>query len=95
MNYTFVGGFFLALIVVMVFLLIRLWAKDKLERWGYELTRETHNHLRDSNFKLDSIQREQEGCGHAWIVWTGRVTPRSASSTNFTLVSPQKRDLIT
>jgi hypothetical protein len=30
----FVGGFFIALIVVMVFLLIRFWAKDKLERWG-------------------------------------------------------------
>ena len=32
MNYAFIGGFFIALIAVMVFLLIRLWAKDKLER---------------------------------------------------------------
>ena len=60
MNYAFIGGFFIALIAVMVFLLIRLWAKDKLERWGYELKRETHSHLRDTNFKLDSIKREQE-----------------------------------
>ena len=60
MNYAFVGGFFLALIVVMVFLLIRLWVKDKLERWGYELMRETHNQLRDAQFKLDATQREQQ-----------------------------------
>jgi len=60
MNYAFIGGFFLALIVVMVFLLIRLWAKDKLERWGYELTRETHNSLRDTSLKLDSIKHQQD-----------------------------------
>jgi hypothetical protein len=57
---TFVFGFTMALLVVMMFLLIRLWAKDKLERWGYELTRETHNQLRDSQYKLDAIQREQQ-----------------------------------
>lgn len=44
----------------MVIRLVRLWAKDKLERWGYELTRETHNQLRDAQFKLDSMQREQQ-----------------------------------
>ena len=60
MNYAFVGGFFMALIAVMVFLLTRLWAQDKLERWGYDLMRETHTHLRDTHFKLDSIQREQQ-----------------------------------
>jgi hypothetical protein len=60
MNYAFVGGFFIALIAVMVLLLIRLWAKDKLERWGYELTRETHNHLRETHLKLDSLKYQQE-----------------------------------
>jgi hypothetical protein len=60
MNYAFVGGFLLALIAVMVFLLIRLWAKDRLERWGYDLTRETNNLLRESSLKLDSIKYQQE-----------------------------------
>ena len=60
MNNAFVGGFTIALIAVMVFLLIRLWAKDKLERWGYELTRETHSHLRETHLKLDSIKYQQE-----------------------------------
>ena len=61
MNYdAFVGGFVIALLIVMVILLIRLWVNNKLERWGYEFTRETHNLLRDSNLKLDSIKYQQE-----------------------------------
>ena len=61
MNYPiFVLGFTMALIAVMIFLLIRLWAKTNLQSWGYELTRETHNQLRDAHFKLDAIQREQQ-----------------------------------
>ena len=61
MNYPiFVLGFTMALIAVMVVLLIRLWAKTNLQSWGYELTRETHHQLRDAQFKLDSIQREQQ-----------------------------------
>ena len=61
MNYsTFVLGFTVALIAVMVVLLIRLWAKTNLQSWGYELTRETHKQLRDTHFKLDAIQREQQ-----------------------------------
>jgi len=58
--YAFVDGIGITLIAVMVFLLIRLWAKSKLERWAYELTRETLNHLREAHLKLDSIQREQQ-----------------------------------
>jgi len=61
MNHSaFVLGFAMALLAVMILLLIRLWTKDKLERWGYELTRETHKQLRDTQFKLDAIQREQQ-----------------------------------
>ena len=61
MNHSaFVLGFAMALLAVMILLLIRLWTKDKLERWGDELTRETHKQLRDAQFKLDSIQREQQ-----------------------------------
>src|SRR3974377_563228 len=56
----FVLGFAMALLAVMILLLIRLWTKDKLERWGYELTRETHKQLRDTQFKLEAIQREQQ-----------------------------------
>ena len=58
--YAFVDGIGIALIAVMVFLVIRLWVKTKLEGWGYELTRETHNRLREINLKLDSIQYQQE-----------------------------------
>ena len=60
MNYAFVGGVLIALTAVVVFLIIRLWAKDRLERWGYDLTRETHNQLRETSLKLDSIKYQQE-----------------------------------
>jgi hypothetical protein len=61
MNYSiFAFGFTMALIAVMVVLLIRLWAKTNLQSWGYDLTRETHSQLRDTHFKLDAIQREQQ-----------------------------------
>jgi hypothetical protein len=61
MNYSaFVLGFAMALIAVMVVLLIRLSVKTKLDSWGYELTRQTHNQLRDTNLKLDSIKYQQE-----------------------------------
>ena len=59
-SYAFIDGIGIALIAVMVSLLIRLWIKTKLERWGYGLTRETHNLLRDAGLKLDSIQHEQQ-----------------------------------
>jgi hypothetical protein len=60
MNYAFVSGVLIALIAVVVLLIIRLWAKDKLERWGYDLTRETNNLLRETSLKLDSIKYQQE-----------------------------------
>ena len=58
--YTFFNGIVITLIAVMVVLLIRLWMKTKLESWGYDLTRETHTLLRDTNLKLDSIKYQQE-----------------------------------
>jgi hypothetical protein len=60
MNFAFVAGVLIALTAVIVVLIIRLWAKDKLERWGYDLTRETHNHLRETSLKLDTINHQQE-----------------------------------
>ena len=60
MNYTFVGGVLIALTAVIVVLIIRLWAKVKLERWGYDLTRETNNLLRETSLKLDSINHQQD-----------------------------------
>jgi len=59
-SYAFIDGIGIALIAVMVFLLIRLWIKDRLERWGRELTQETDNRLRGAGEKLDSIQHEQQ-----------------------------------
>lgn len=58
--YAFIDGIVLALIVVLVFVGLRLWVKTTLQSWGYDLTRETHNRLRDINLKLDSIQYQQE-----------------------------------
>ena len=60
MNYAFVGGVLIALTAVIVVLIIRLWAKVKLERWGYDLTRETNNLLRETSLKLDSINHQQD-----------------------------------
>ena len=61
MNYdVFFTGFAIALIAVMLVLAIRLRIKATLQSWGYDLTRETHNRLRDINLKLDSIQHQQE-----------------------------------
>ena len=60
MNFAFVGGVLIALTAVIVVLIIRLWAKDKLERWGYDLTRETNNLLRESSLKLDTIKHQQD-----------------------------------
>jgi hypothetical protein len=60
MNYTFVGGVLIALTAVIVVLIIRLWAKDKLERWGYDLTRESNNLLRETSLKLDTIKHQQD-----------------------------------
>jgi hypothetical protein len=56
----FVAGFAIALIAVMVVLGIRLWIKTTLQSWSYDLTRETHNRLRDINLKLDSIHYQQD-----------------------------------
>ena len=60
MNFAFVGGVLIALTAVIVVLIIRLWAKVKLERWGYDLTRETNNLLRETSLKLDSINHQQD-----------------------------------
>ena len=60
MNYAFVSGVLIALTAVVVLLIIRFWAKDRLERWGYDLTRETNNLLRDTSLKLDTIKHQQD-----------------------------------
>jgi hypothetical protein len=53
-------GFFAAAFSIMLLFLIWLLAKAKLERWGYDLNRETHSQLREAQTKLDSIERGQE-----------------------------------
>ena len=58
--YAFFNGIMIALIAGTVFMAIRLWAKTSLERWGYDLTRETHSQLRDTHLKLDSLKYQNE-----------------------------------
>jgi hypothetical protein len=43
-------------------LLFLIWdlAKAKLERWSYDLNRETHRQLHEADLKLDSLVRGQE-----------------------------------
>lgn len=53
--YAFIDGIVLALIAVLVVLLIRLWVKERLKRWGRELTQETHSRLQQIELKLDSL----------------------------------------
>ena len=53
-------GFFAAVIALMLLSVIWSLTKAKLERWTYELNRETHNRLRETDMKLGSIQRGQE-----------------------------------
>jgi hypothetical protein len=53
-------GFFAAVTAIMLLSVIWSLAKVKLERWTYDLNRETHNRLRETDMKIDSIQRGQE-----------------------------------
>ena len=53
-------GFFAAVFAFMLLSVIWMLAKAKLEQWAYGLNRETHNRLRETELKLDSIQRGQE-----------------------------------
>jgi hypothetical protein len=50
----------IAIIVVLVVAIIWGRAKDSLQRWGYNLMRESNRQLRDAEFKLDSLLRGQE-----------------------------------
>ena len=42
-----------ALMVILLFASIWILAKSKLERWSYNLNRETHRQLHASELKLD------------------------------------------
>ena len=53
-------GFFAAVFAFMLLSAMWMLAKAKLEHWTYGLNRETHNRLRQTELKLDSIQRGQE-----------------------------------
>jgi hypothetical protein len=55
-----VVGFFVAIFFILLFVLAWYLAKAKLERWGYELNRETHRQLHQADLKLDSIATGQE-----------------------------------
>ncbi|MGA9566889.1 MAG: hypothetical protein WBS19_15300 [Candidatus Korobacteraceae bacterium] len=55
-----VVGFFVAILLILLFALVGHLAKAKLERWRYELNRETHRQLHEAELKLDSIVTSQE-----------------------------------
>ena len=55
-----VYGFFAAIFSIMLLFLIWQLAKGKLERWSYDVNRETHRQLHEAELKLDSIARGQE-----------------------------------
>jgi hypothetical protein len=60
MNYAFVDGVLAGLLVILLFASIWILAKSKLERWSYNLNRETRRQLHEAELKLDSIARGQE-----------------------------------
>jgi hypothetical protein len=53
-------GFLAALIVILVFAIIWQGVKAKLDRWSYDLNRETHSRLFEAQLKLDAVVRGQE-----------------------------------
>jgi hypothetical protein len=53
-------GFLTAVSLILLFALIWNLAKTKLERWTYNLNRETHRQLHEADLKLDSLVRGQE-----------------------------------
>lgn len=55
-----IGGFGMALILVMLVAVIWLRAKDALDRWAYNLMGEPNRQLHESQLTLESIQRGQE-----------------------------------
>ena len=55
-----VVGFFVAIFFILLFALVWHVAKAKLERWSYDLNRETHRQLHEADLKLDSIANGQE-----------------------------------
>jgi hypothetical protein len=55
-----VVGFVAAIFFILLFALVWHLAKAKLERWRYELNRETHRQLHGADLKLDSIVSSQE-----------------------------------
>ena len=55
-----VVGFLAAVFVILSLAVIWQVIQAKLQRWGYDLNRETHSRLFDAHLKLDSIARGQE-----------------------------------
>ena len=53
-------GFLAAVFIILVFAIVWQVAKAKLDRWSYDLNRETHSRLFDAQLKLDAIVRGQE-----------------------------------
>jgi hypothetical protein len=61
-------GFMIAIIVVLVVAISWGRAKDSLQRWGYNLTRESNRQLRDTESKLQSLLRAQERLEHEMTI---------------------------
>lgn len=77
-----IGGFGLAVILILVLAILWHWAKDKLERWGYSLTMDANRQLREADFKLESILRGQERLDRAitaqtYPAWIDRLRSRT------------------
>lgn len=63
-------GFMTALIVMLIVAIIWGRAKDSIQDWSYNLTRESIRHLQDADLKLDSILRGQERLRHEMTIQT-------------------------
>ena len=66
-------GFMIAIIVVLVVAIIWGRAKDGLQRWGYNLTRESNCQLRDTALKLESLLDGQKRLEREMTVQTNAL----------------------
>ena len=72
-TYAFLG-FMTALIAMLIVAIIWGRAKDSIQRWAYNLTRESNLQLRDTELKLESILRGQERLERAITAQTNTLS---------------------
>ena len=54
------AGFLIAVVLFLLFATLWIWAKSTLQHWSYNLNRETHSRLGETELKLDAIERGQQ-----------------------------------